>query len=362
MLRNLEDAWGWIKQLNMKVDRIFSGAFLENSSITNGRMRFIGGLLRLDAGARLEGVGTFDWTGPGSIAGNWEVLQGGVIKVGGVLISPVGGGRIMVGEGPVGIILDGGTGTLTMGNVRLEGGKIYVGVGSNLIVIDGATGKITVGSMVLDPSNHNGMITMPNDSQVLGFENNLELYGPNGTGGRNGIIIKPDHIMVGKLPRATSTQGLLWLAADQLGNFWAVPQNIGGPAGGPLRWPFPSNTVTAEYGPRESPGPGGSTFHEGMDFAPGEGTPIPAAGAGTVELAGSNGGYGNCVIVDHGNGLKTLYGHMQSLPPVTVGQLVSAGQTIGAVGNTGVSFGAHLHFEVHVNGSPVNPRTKLPQN
>ncbi len=99
-----------------------------------------------------------------------------------------------------------------------------------------------------------------------------------------------------------------------------------------------------------------------MDFDPGAGTPIPAAGAGTVELAGTNGGYGNCVIIDHGNGLKTLYGHMQSLPSVSVGQAIAAGTIIGAVGNTGVSFGAHLHFEVHVNGSPVNPRTKLPTN
>lgn len=362
MLRNLEDAWGWIKQLNAKVDRIYSGALLENASITKGRLRFIGGLLRLDSGARLEGVGTFDWSGPGSIAGNWEVLQGGVIKVGGVLISPVGGGRIMVGAGPVGIILDGGAGSMTTGNVRIEGGKIYVGTGANLIVIDGATGKVTIGSMVLDPSNHNGMITMPNDAQVLGFENNLELYGPPAAGGRNGIIIKPDQIMIGKLPVKTSTTGLRWVGADAVGNLFVVDPGVGGPMGGPLRWPFPASTVSSEYGPRESPGPGGSAFHEGMDFAPGEGTPIPAAASGTVELAGVNGGFGNCVIINHGNGLKTLYGHMQSAPSVTVGQQVIAGQIIGAVGNTGVSFGAHLHFEVHVNGTPVNPRTKLPQN
>lgn len=150
MLLDLNDAWGWIQKLIRRMDRVESGAMLENSSITNGRMRFIGGLLRLDSGARLEGVGTFQWSGAGSIAGNWEVLQGGVIKVGGVLISPVGGGRIMVGEGPVGIILDGGTGTLTMGNIRLEGGKIYVGVGASQIVIDGATGKMTAGNVVVE--------------------------------------------------------------------------------------------------------------------------------------------------------------------------------------------------------------------
>ncbi|KTS09033.1 hypothetical protein [Microbacterium testaceum] len=118
----------------------------ESAAITDGRVRFIGGLLLLQAGARLTGEGTFDWTGPGSIAGDWEVLDGGVIRVGAVLISPVGGGRIMIGQGPVGIILDGGTGTLTMGNIRMEGGKIYAGTGANQVVIDGATGKVTLTS------------------------------------------------------------------------------------------------------------------------------------------------------------------------------------------------------------------------
>lgn len=118
----------------------------ESASIRNGMLRFIGGLLKLEAGARLEGIGTFAWTGPGSIAGDWEVLDGGVIRVGAVLISPIGGGRIMVGQGPVGIILDGGTGTLTMGNIRMEGGKIYAGTGAQQVVIDGATGKVTLTS------------------------------------------------------------------------------------------------------------------------------------------------------------------------------------------------------------------------
>lgn len=344
---DLSDPWVAIRELQAEVRRLRSGIPLENSSVTNGRLRFIGGLLLIDSGGTLQiigaldGEGTFRWVGP------WE------------FDSPEGG-RI---AGDVDLAGDFDlTGKLTAGNVRIEDGRIYVGSGSNLIVIDGVTGKITVGDMVLDPSNHDGMITMPNDGQVLGADGNLELYGPNGTGGRNGVIIKPDHIALGKIPESPSMTGLSWVAADPIGNLWRVPQGVGGPEGGPLQWPFSQTTITAEYGPRESPGPGGSTFHEGMDFAPGEGLPIPAAGSGTVELAGTNGGFGNCVIIDHGNGLKTLYGHMQSTPSVSVGQTVSAGTTIGAVGNTGVSFGAHLHFEVHVNGSPVNPRTKLPTN
>lgn len=361
-MRDLSDPYEADRRQQADVRRQKASTMLQNSSITQGGLRVasangilaqsvaggnpavrvtglqvVDGVLRITG--TLEGSGSWSWTGPWTLSGDGEIT----------------GDVDLAGNFDL-------TGVFESGNVRIEGGKIYVGTGSNLIVIDGATGTITVGDMVLDPSNHNGMITMPNDAQVLGFESNLELYGPPAAGGRNGVIIKPDEIMIAKLPVATSTTGLRWVAADILGNLCVVPPNIGGPMGGPLRWPFPPSTVSSEYGPRESPGPGGSTFHEGMDFAPGEGMPIPAAASGTVELAGTNGGFGNCVIINHGNGLKTLYGHMQSTPSVTVGQQVSAGQIIGAVGNTGVSFGAHLHFEVHVNGAPVNPRTKLPQN
>lgn len=344
---DLSDPWVAIRELQAEVRRFRSGIPLENASVTNGRLRFIGGLLLIDSGGTLQIIGALDGEGSFRWVGPWEFdsSEGGRIA----------GDVDLAGNFDL-------TGVFTSGNVRIEGGKIYVGDGTDLIVIDGVTGKITVGGMVLDPSNHDGMITMPNDGQVLGADGNLELYGPNGTGGRNGVIIKPDHIAFGKLPEAPSMTGLSWVAADLIGNFWKVSPNVGGPMGGPLQWPFPASTVSSEYGPRESPGPGGSTFHEGMDFDPGAGASIPAAGAGTVELAGTNGGFGNCVIIDHGNGLKTLYGHMQSTPSVSVGQTVSAGTIIGAVGNTGVSFGAHLHFEVHVNGSPVNPRTKLPTN
>lgn len=355
MAFDLNDAWGWIQKIIARLSRLESGAMLENSSITNGRMRFIGGLLRLDSGALLELIGQWRFFGNGAITGD-VYSEGKWTQVGDYDFTGDGdlaGDVTMSGNFDL-------TGKFTSLNVRIEGGKIYVGAGANLIVIDGATGKVSVGSMVLDPSNHNGMITMPNDGQVLGFESNLELYGPNGAAGRNGIIVTPDWINIAKIPTKPNLEGLFWLGTDVTGKIWKVSQNTGGPIGGPLQWPFPASTVTSEYGPREAPGEGASTFHEGMDFAPPEGTPIPAAGGGTVELAGLNGGFGNCVIINHGGGLKTLYGHMKNTPPVSVGDTVTAGQTIGAVGNTGVSYGAHLHFEVHVNGSPVNPRTKLP--
>ena len=95
-------------------------------------------------------------------------------------------------------------------------------------------------------------------------------------------------------------------------------------------------------------------LHAGVDLAKPEGTQYHAAHAGVVKLASWNGGYGNCVIIDHGNGIETIYGHASKLL-VKVGQKVEAGQVLGLVGNTGYSFGAHLHFEVHVNGKATDP-------
>jgi murein DD-endopeptidase MepM/ murein hydrolase activator NlpD len=95
-------------------------------------------------------------------------------------------------------------------------------------------------------------------------------------------------------------------------------------------------------------------MHEGIDIAASSGTPILAAASGTVIHAGWLGGYGNLVVVDHGDGLATAYAHASSIL-VGVGQRVSQGQTVSLVGSTGNSSGPHLHFEVRVNGTAVDP-------
>jgi murein DD-endopeptidase MepM/ murein hydrolase activator NlpD len=121
------------------------------------------------------------------------------------------------------------------------------------------------------------------------------------------------------------------------------------------RFILPVNgAVTSGFGPRAHPIYGGSRMHAGVDITASSGTPIKAAGDGVVRMAVSNGGYGNWTLIDHGDGLATGYAH-QSRIGVSVGQRVSTGEVIGYVGSTGASTGPHLHWEVRVNGNPVNP-------
>ena len=122
-------------------------------------------------------------------------------------------------------------------------------------------------------------------------------------------------------------------------------------SGSGLIWPV-RGTVTSEYGPRWG------RMHTGIDIGAPNGTPIRAAKGGEVIFSGSMSGYGNTVIIDHGGGFTTLYAH-QSRIAAGDGASVSQGQVIGYVGSTGFSTGPHLHFEVRVNGAPVNPLAYL---
>lgn len=127
---------------------------------------------------------------------------------------------------------------------------------------------------------------------------------------------------------------------------------------GALSNPCPSAYISSEFGGRTSPGGIGSTNHKGRDYAAGAGSPIYAAASGTVTTVAYNGARGNYLVINHGNGLSTLYQHCSEIY-VGSGQSVSVGQNIAAVGSTGASTGPHLHFEVWVNGTPVDPRNYL---
>jgi len=126
-------------------------------------------------------------------------------------------------------------------------------------------------------------------------------------------------------PSTASSSGLIW------------------PVNGPVASPFGYRCLA-----------GLCRMHEGIDIGVGYGTAIHAAAAGTVIEAGWEGGYGNLIVIDHGGGLATAYGHQSSFA-VSAGQHVSQGQVIGYVGCTGRCFGPHLHFEVRVNGAAVDP-------
>jgi murein DD-endopeptidase MepM/ murein hydrolase activator NlpD len=127
---------------------------------------------------------------------------------------------------------------------------------------------------------------------------------------------------------------------------------------GVLSVPIPGAPITSGFGPRVHPIYGDVRMHTGIDFGASYGTPIHAAADGVVVSAGPLGGYGNATVIDHGNGLATLYGHQSSIA-VTPGQHVSRGQIIGYVGCTGLCTGPHLHFEVRVRGTPVDPMQYL---
>ena len=122
---------------------------------------------------------------------------------------------------------------------------------------------------------------------------------------------------------------------------------------GALNWPL-GGPITSPFGWRVHPITGASRFHSGIDIGGDYGDTIHAAGAGIVSYAGWISGYGYAVIIDHGGGISTLYGHNQALL-VSEGQSVSQGQAIAECGSTGNSTGPHCHFEVRVDGEPVDP-------
>jgi murein DD-endopeptidase MepM/ murein hydrolase activator NlpD len=136
----------------------------------------------------------------------------------------------------------------------------------------------------------------------------------------------------------------------------SLAKSASGPSLGTGQFIYPVGRVpiSSPFGYRTDPISGQQEFHAGVDFAASCGTPIHAADSGVIFSAGPNGGYGNATIINHGAGLATLYGHQSSIA-VSVGQVVEQGQVIGYVGSTGYSTGCHLHFEVRVNGTPVNP-------
>lgn len=356
---NLNDAFGWIENLKREIARLKSGAFLENSSITQGRMRFIGGLLLIDAGGTLQVIGHFNGQGDFIWSGPWKFNSGD---------GEIAGDVKLTGDFDL-------TGKFISENIRIEGGKIYVGTGANQIVIDGATGKITAGNMSMDPTVSGGALTFANGAQVFTDDDSVQVFKGNSVvqvtdnyarlqNGGDVVEIDDEGVRMspGAVPAEDSVEGADWLAIDKIsGRLRRINPAFGGPGGGQFEYPFPESTITSGFRPPERP------THNGIDQAgPGvDGELIPAAAAGVVTFAGGvaedtpTNGYGYHVIINHGtiNGrvVETLYAHMATPPLVASGEVVQKRQPLGPVGQTGRSQGIHLHWEIHVDGNPVDP-------
>ena len=142
--------------------------------------------------------------------------------------------------------------------------------------------------------------------------------------------------------------------SDSIGNILRLRGAGSGSRPGALEPPIPFAAVTSRFGPRTHPILGTVRVHTGIDLRGSTGTPVRAAAAGEVILAGARGGYGNTVVIGHGGNMATLNAHLSSVL-VSPGQSVTPGQVVGLVGSTGMSTGPHLHFEVRLSGTPVDP-------
>lgn len=150
------------------------------------------------------------------------------------------------------------------------------------------------------------------------------------------------------MARARAAEKRKMAEAKKRGETYTPPKHSGGlvrPTGG---------SITSGFGQRYHPILHYTRMHSGVDFGGGYGAPVYAAGSGTVIAASTRGGYGNCVIIDHGNGLSTVYGHLSRIM-VSEGQTVTSHQRVGSIGASGLATGPHLHFEVRIGGRAVNP-------
>jgi hypothetical protein len=344
MVDDLSDFNAELVDLKRRITRLESGSILEASSIDRGGMT-----VRAAEGIRVEAPGTI------MVGGDEPVTLG---QFGGQAQIAVGTEGLIFGEGGYLVVryADHNVLSANASTTSIDGpGEAGVVVSSNAVRVDG-----------------------PGDIEVNVASGGIQLVGPGGSrvsieGGSVGIVVDGNtaiafydsgHILVnrGLIPQLPSgmTGEYLVLGSDNR-LYRTQGGSGGGPGGSRFQWPFSLDLVTSEFRPPDRPS------HEGIDFGLGianiEGTPIPCMGSGTVSrilAEGQGHGWGNGVVVDHGtvlgNNLRTLYAHMYQPPAVSLGQQVGKGQTLGGIGNTGNSFGNHLHLETHVNGVPINPR------
>lgn len=180
--------------------------------------------------------------------------------------------------------------------------------------------------------------------------------------------LKPDPTLADDDPASASLQQLYALRLTAMSGAASVGIGMGDRheaslrewmrlAAAPTLWPV-QGRITASFGERIDPFSGEGAFHRGVDISSEIGTPIIAPADGVVQFADLMNGYGRTILVDHGNGVSTLYGHLSGFA-VSSGQQVHRGDTLGFVGQSGRSTGPHLHYEVRIFNTPVNPHKYL---
>lgn len=341
MARDLNALWDWVDRVVRRIERVESGAFLENSSITNGRLRIVGGTLRVDSGGTvsIDGTLTVDGvttvTGRFTVMGPWELSGDGEIT-GDVTIT----GNVT------------STGKLTQnGEWELNGGGKIQG---DVDVTGG--GKIRAGNLTISPAG-DGRVEFPGGRYLSAGDDAIAVLN-----GARGLVVGTGGLSLLGVPSGTVDGVSHWLGMSAFGQLIAVPKGSGGPTGsGLLRWPFSLDLVTNEFNttdPAYDP-PG----HRGIDFGAASGSPIPAAGAGTVLAVGYDSERGYFVILDHGirdgRQLTTRYYHLIAPSALVEGAAIAKSATVGSVGSTGMSTGAHLHFETRYDGVAENPRAVM---
>lgn len=315
----VEDRSDWnaeIRDLKRRIARLESGSMLESSSIDRGGMT-----VRAAEGIRVEAPGTI------MVGGDEPVTLGQV------------GSQAQIGVGDE-VVIYAADGYF---NISFQGQNVVrVGPGGTNLVGPEATG-----------------VSAESESITLSIDGTVALMLRDGGSNRYMLL---NRALIPELPSSLTGEHLVIASDNRMYRTTGGSGGGPGPGGSRFRWPFSLDLVTSEFRPPDRP------THDGIDFGLGianiEGTPIPCMGAGTVSrilAEGQGHGWGNGVVVDHGtvegSNLRTLYAHMYQPPPVSLGQQVTKGQTLGGIGNTGNSFGNHLHLETHVNGTPINPRT-----
>lgn len=173
-----------------------------------------------------------------------------------------------------------------------------------------------------------------------------------------GAVSAPPSVSFGRALDLEGTPITLVIKTSRPSSGRFMPGANGSPSARPSGSPVRFASISSGFGSRWHPVYGDVRFHAGIDMAAPSGTPVYATASGVILVAGPCGGYGQCVAIDHGSGVVSIYGHLSKVA-VLPGRQITSGQELGLVGSTGVSTGPHLHYEIRINGSPVNPRPYL---